>query len=129
MAKEHKQDKEQLNQQAIFPDNKDCPVRDVLTNLTGKWPMLILLALMNGPERFSNLQHRIEKISRRMLTMSLRRLEQDGYIERTVFPEVPPRVEYALTPLGHDLLTPLIEMIAWAENNHDKIRAARAAYK
>ncbi len=98
-----------------FPDDDNCPVRDVLSVLTSKWPMLILFALLDGVERFSGLQRRIENISKRMLTVSLRQLERDGYITRTVYPEVPPRVEYRLTPLGEDVVTPLIDLIHWAE--------------
>lgn len=113
----------------FFPDNNNCPVRDVLSHLTSKWPMLILIALTDGPERFSSLQKRIENISKRMLTVALRKLEQDGYIARTVFPEAPPRVEYELTSLGKDLVVPLIKLIQWSEKNHALVQKARKQYQ
>lgn len=112
----------------FFPDDESCPVRDVLSPLTSKWPMLILFALLDGTQRFSALQHRIENVSRRMLTVSLRQLERDGYILRTVYPEVPPRVEYALTQLGKEVVVPLIELIDWAEKHHDEIRSFREKF-
>lgn len=112
----------------FFPDDDSCPVRDVLTSLTSKWPMLILFALLDGPQRFSALQRRIENISRRMLTVSLRQLERDGYLLREVYAEVPPRVEYSLTPLGHDVLKPLIELVRWSKNNHQTIQACRERF-
>ena len=90
--------------------------------------MLILFALLDGPQRFSNLQRRIENISKRMLTSSLRQLERDGYISREVYAEVPPRVEYTLTPLGKDVSTQLIGLIGWAEDNHETIRASRQTF-
>lgn len=112
----------------FFPSDENCPVRDVLAGLTSKWPMLILFALMDGPERFSSLQRRIENISKRMLTVSLKEMERDGYVTRTAYAEVPPRVEYELTPMGHEVVKPLIAMIRWAEDNHDNIRAAREKF-
>ena len=114
-----------VTQNSIFPDNENCSVRDVLSKLTSKWPMLILFALLDGPERFSSLQRRIENISRRMLTISLRQLERDGYINRQVYPEVPPRVEYTLTEMGNTATIPLIELVSWAERNHNEIRSCR----
>ncbi|WP_295873860.1 helix-turn-helix domain-containing protein [uncultured Zhongshania sp.] len=115
-------------QNSIFPDNENCSVRDVLSKLTSKWPMLILFALLDGPERFSSLQRRIENISRRMLTISLRQLERDGYIHRQVYPEVPPRVEYTLTKMGNTVTIPLIELVSWAERNHNEIRSCREKF-
>ncbi|NRB41624.1 MAG: helix-turn-helix transcriptional regulator [Pseudomonadales bacterium] len=112
----------------LIPDDDDCPVRDVLAHLTSKWPMLILFALMEGPHRFLELQRRIENISKRMLTVSLRKLELDGYVQRTVYPESPPRVEYALTPLGESVTHPLINLIGWAQDHHDEIRQARTDF-
>ena len=117
-----------MKEKRKFPANEECPVRDVLTGLTSKWPMLILFALIDGSERFSGLQRRIEKISKRMLTVSLRGLERDGYIERKVFAEVPPRVEYTLTPLGSEVVIPLVKLVRWAEDRHDDIRASREIY-
>lgn len=120
--------RQNVTQNSIFPDNENCSVRDVLSKLTSKWPMLILFALLDGPERFSSLQRRIENISRRMLTISLRKLERDGYINRQVYPEVPPRVEYTLTKMGKTATIPLIELVSWAERNHNKIRSCREKF-
>ncbi|NRB39814.1 MAG: helix-turn-helix transcriptional regulator [Pseudomonadales bacterium] len=118
-----------VSKRQLIPDDDNCPVRDVLTRLTSKWPMLILFALLDGSHRFLELQRRIENISKRMLTVSLRQLEQDGYVTRRVFEEVPPRVEYSLTTMGKSVTDPLINLITWAQDNHDDIRHARAAYE
>ncbi len=112
----------------VFPDDDSCVVRDVLKPLTSKWSMLVMFALMAGPMRFSTLQNSIESISKRMLTVSLRQMEREGYIEREVFAEVPPRVEYRLSELGQSAVVPLIELISWAGVQHDYIRDNRQAY-
>ncbi|MBO6753329.1 helix-turn-helix domain-containing protein [Spongiibacter sp.] len=111
-----------------FPDDDSCPVRDVLSPITSKWPMLILFALLDGPQRFSVLQRRIENISRKMLTSSLRMLERDGFIRRQAYPEVPPRVEYELTTLGRKLASPLVRLVEWTLDNHDEVKAARRRF-
>ncbi len=111
-----------------FPDDDSCPVRDVLSPITSKWPMLILFALLDGPQRFSVLQRRIENISRKMLTSSLRMLERDGFIRRQAYPEVPPRVEYELTTLGRKLASPLVRLVEWTSDNHDEVKAARRRF-
>lgn len=116
------------NDKRIFPNDPSCPVRDVLTPLTNKWSMLVLFALMEGPERFSALKRRIDGISQRMLTVTVRQLQREGYIARTAYPEVPPRVEYALSPLGKAVVTPLCDLVLWSEKNHDTIRAARTTF-
>jgi DNA-binding HxlR family transcriptional regulator len=102
-----------------------CPVRDVLDKVGDKWTTLILIALTVGPTRFGALGRAIPDISKRMLTQSLRMLERDGMITRQVFPTKPPSVEYRLTPLGHSMLEPLVQLVTWAEGNHEAIRAAR----
>ena len=106
----------------------ECPVRDVLDRLGDRWTVLVLKALANGTLRFSEIRAEIEDVSQRMLAQTLRRLEQDGLVSRRVFPTIPPRVDYTLTDLGRSLLVPLGEMIRWALDNHDAVRAARAAY-
>ena len=111
-----------------FPNNPSCPVRDVLTPLTSKWSMLVLFALMEGPERFSSLKRRIEGISQRMLTVTVRQLQREGYVLRSAYPEVPPRVEYQLTPLGEEVVKPLCSLILWSEKRHEDIRSARTAF-
>ncbi|MEN2976640.1 helix-turn-helix domain-containing protein (plasmid) [Tistrella bauzanensis] len=105
-----------------------CPVRDVLDRLGDKWSTLILIALANGPLRFSMIRRNIPDISKRMLTQTLRDLERDGLITRHVFPTKPPGVEYRLSPLGRSLQGPLVALIGWAEAMHGDINAARARF-
>lgn len=115
--------------QSRDPDAGRCPVRDVLDRIGDRWSLLVLTALAEGGTlRFSMLKNAIGDISQRMLAQTLRRLEQDGLVERTAYPTVPPRVEYALTSLGRSLLQPLGALMQWASANHDAVRAARAAY-
>lgn len=109
-------------------DYANCPIRDVLDRVGQKWVLLILIALEPEPKRFSALQREVGDISKRMLTQSLRDLERDGLISRTVFPTKPPSVEYALTPLGRSSLEPIATLRDWASDNHPAIRAAREAY-
>jgi DNA-binding HxlR family transcriptional regulator len=106
----------------------DCPVRDVLDSVGGKWTTLMILGLADGPRRFSELRRFIHDISQRMLTQTLRDLQRDGYITRTVYPTQPPSVEYALTPLGHSFLALVRSLVQWSTQNHAAIRAARTAY-
>ena len=105
-----------------------CPVRDVLGRVGQKWTLLILAALETGPRRFSALQRAVGDISKRMLTQTLRQLERDGLITRTVFPTKPPAVEYRLTGLGTSALTPIAQLMHWADAHHDAIRTARASF-
>ncbi|MFW2541933.1 winged helix-turn-helix transcriptional regulator [Primorskyibacter sp. 2E107] len=106
----------------------DCPIRDVLDRVGQKWTLLILISLETTPRRFSELQRQVGDISKRMLTQTLRDLERDGMISRTVYPTKPPSVEYALTPLGRSSLVPIATLSAWASDNHARIRSAREAY-
>lgn len=106
----------------------DCPVRDVLDSVGGKWTSLMILGLADGPRRFSQLRRFIPDISQRMLTQTLRDLQRDGYLTRTVYPTQPPSVEYKLTPLGHSFLALLRTLVQWSSENHAAIRAARTAY-
>ncbi|MBW3696876.1 transcriptional regulator [Vibrio sp. T187] len=119
---------ETKSERRTFHNNEDCPVRNVVAQIGDKWSMLILFALVDGPERFNALKSRIEGISQRMLTQTLRDLERDGYVNRTVFPEVPVRVEYALTNLGTDLVKPLYDLVCWADNHQVEINSARKKY-
>jgi DNA-binding HxlR family transcriptional regulator len=107
---------------------EDCPVRDVIDNIGGKWNTLMILALADGPMRFSALRRLIPDISQRMLTQTLRDLQRDGYIGREVFPTQPPSVEYRLTPLGQSFLVLVKGLVDWSKAHHDAIRAARAEY-
>lgn len=84
-----------------------CVIRDVLDRIGDQWSLLVLLALESQTKRFSELMREIDDISKQMLSRTLRRLEQDGFVTRTIYPEVPPRVEYTLTELGRSLLKPM----------------------
>lgn len=113
----------------FFQDNGACLfVRDVLTRVGDKWSVLIIVLLGDGTKRFSELRRTIDGISQRMLTHTLRGLERDGLVERQVFPTVPPRVDYTLTPLGRTLLKTVTEMANWANVNRVEIEHARAAF-
>lgn len=106
-----------------------CPVRDVLDRIGDRWSLLVLTELRQGSLRFSVLRRRIDDISQRMLAQTLRHLEQDGLVTRTVHPTVPPSVEYTLTDLGTSLLVPVENLVHWAKTHHDKIRQARAGFR
>ena len=103
-----------------------CPVRNVLDRIGDKWSVLIVLTLAGAPHRFGALRRAVPDISQRMLTQTLRDLERDGLLSRTVHPTKPPSVEYALTPLGDSLLVPLSGLVRWADEHHAEILAARA---
>ncbi|MET9905560.1 helix-turn-helix domain-containing protein [Streptomyces sp. NPDC006476] len=105
-----------------------CPVREVLDRVAGKWSVQILVAAAHGPIRFTELERGIEGISRRMLTLTLRNLERDGLVTRTVHPTVPPKVEYELTPVARELHDTLLRLTDWAERNRVHIAEARASY-
>ena len=109
-------------------DNRCLAVRDVLNRVGDKWSILVVAVLDQGPRRFSELRRAIEGISQRMLTRTLRGLERDGLVTRTVFLTVPPRVDYDLTPLGRTLLVPVRELAAWADENRQAIQTAREQY-
>lgn len=108
--------------------NGRCPVRDVLDRVGDKWSALIVRELRDGPRRFGVLRRAIEDISQRMLTETLRNLQRDGFITRTVIPTTPPQVEYRLTRLGKSLEKALGALARWSAANHEAIRAARKHY-
>jgi DNA-binding HxlR family transcriptional regulator len=115
------------------PRNNELPsdcraIGDVLARVGDKWSVLVVSRLGEGPLRFNELRRSIGGISQRMLTLTLRGLERDGLITRTVFPTIPPRVDYALTPLGRDLLNPVSALGSWAIRNQSKIAQARAHF-
>ena len=116
---EQQEQKNKEVRNALFPD---CPIRNVLARVGDKWSLLVLYNLQHRePMRFKELQRQIPDISQKSLTQTLRTLEEDGFVIREVFPEVPPRVEYSLTPRAHSFL-PLVEnMINWAKENMDEI--------
>ena len=106
---------------AVFPG---CPIRNILARLCGKWSLLVIYTLDRaGREtmRFKEQQREIPDVSQKMLTVTLRALEEDGYVTRTVYPEVPPRVEYALTGRARSLLPHINALIGWASENMDAI--------
>ena len=110
---------------ALFPD---CPIRNILARISDKWSLLVIYTLDRAGQnavRFKELQRAIPDISQKMLTVTLRTLEEDGYVTRTVYPEVPPRVEYALAARAHSLLPHINALIAWALENRPAIMAAR----
>ena len=106
-----------------------CPaVTEVLSRVGDKWSMQVVMQLGYGSMRFNQLKREIDGISQRMLTRTLRGLERDGLVSRTVTPSVPPRVDYALTPLGESLREPVSRLGDWAVANRDTVAQARAAY-
>ncbi|MBM9504345.1 winged helix-turn-helix transcriptional regulator [Actinacidiphila acididurans] len=106
----------------------DCPTRLVLDRIGDKWTALVVLLLSDGPMRFSELRGQLGRIAPKVLTQTLRRMERDGLLTREVFAEVPPRVQYTLTDLGHSLSGPLAAIGDWAEANVGRITAAQTAY-
>jgi DNA-binding HxlR family transcriptional regulator len=106
-----------------------CPVKDIIDRFDDKWSLLVILNLgYSGKTRFNELKNKIEGISQRMLTVTLRTLERDGLITREIYAEVPPRVEYDLTSLGKGLLLKIWELAQWASENMDEILKARKEY-
>lgn len=109
-------------------DFGNCPVRDLISQIGGKWSVLLLETLAKRPYRFGELRRLVPDISQRMLTQTLRDLQRDGYIDREVFPTKPPSVEYRLTDLGYSLYEPLAQLLNWAEANHEAVKAARVRF-
>jgi len=103
-------------------------ISDMLARIGDKWSLLIVSTLGEGSLRFNELRRRIADISQKMLSSTLKVLERDGLVERTVIPSVPPQVEYALTDLGRELLRPVSALAEWTATNTPRILAARAAY-
>ncbi|HEY5835376.1 winged helix-turn-helix transcriptional regulator [Streptomyces sp.] len=108
---------------------RKCPSRTVLDVLASKWTVLILPSLAGGPMRFGELRRRLDGITQKSLTQTLRNLERDGLLTRTVYPTIPPRVEYSLTDLGRDAAVLLDSLRTWAEVHLDDILRARHAYE
>lgn len=105
-----------------------CEAREILDRVGDKWSVYIIAMLGDGPRRFSELKRTIDGISQRMLTLTLRGLERDGLVTRTVHPTVPPSVEYGLTALGRTLIPPVMALVAWADKNRARIRQAREKF-
>lgn len=107
---------------------EDCEVRQILDRIADKWSLLVIALLERQTLRFSELRREIDGISQRMLTVTLRQLERDGLVRRTVYPVVPPRVEYQLTPLGATLHETIQALVVWTERHQVEIATARARY-
>jgi len=109
--------------------DSDCPgTREILNRVGDKWSVFIVVLLGDEPKRFSELKRTIGGISQRVLTVTLRGLERDGMVKRTVYPTNPPQVEYALTPLGRSLLKPVSALALWAQGHKEAIGRARDSY-
>ncbi len=105
-----------------------CRAREVLQRVGDKWSVLVIDLLGQGTKRFTELHRSIDGITARMLTVTLRGLERDGIVTRTIHPVIPPRVDYALTPMGRTLLDTIGQLVTWADSHLPEIQAARAAY-
>ncbi|BFO17863.1 helix-turn-helix domain-containing protein [Streptomyces sp. KM77-8] len=121
MSRSHTRVSEEVTDEA-------CPLVEVLDHVAGKWSISILVAAAPGPIRFTELERSVEGISRRMLTLNLRRLERDGLLTRTVHPTVPPKVEYSLTSMARELYSSLTGLVEWAERHRGAIARARTSY-
>src|SRR5918995_1446655 len=107
---------------------QSCEIRDLLDRLADKWSLLVVELLGEGTRRFTELRREIDGISQRMLTTTLRHLERDGLVRRTVHAVVPPRVDYELTPLGSTLHATIQALVTWTEEHQHEVAAARPAY-
>ena len=114
-----------------IPDraSTDCrAVSSVLARVGDKWSVLIIVLLGDGTKRFNEIKRMVGGISQRMLTLTLRGLERDGLVTRTIFPTIPPRVDYELTDLGRTLLEPVLAISQWAERHREEIQASRLRF-
>ena len=117
----------------VTPSNLHVPdecraISEVLSRVGDKWSVLVVSVLGDGAKRFNEIRRALGSISQRMLTLTLRGLERDGLVKRTVFPTIPPRVDYELTPLGCSLLTPVTALSTWARSNRAAIEQARQRF-
>ncbi|HTO68123.1 MAG TPA: helix-turn-helix domain-containing protein [Bradyrhizobium sp.] len=111
------------------PDHADCRgVASILSMVGDKWSVFVIMMLHDGPKRFNELKRMIGGISQRMLTLTLRGLERDGLVTRTVFPTIPPRVDYELTDLGRGLARPVMALGEWAKTHRGEIEGARTRF-
>lgn len=120
----------QLDPAAICRSHDPLAVRELLTKIGDKWTIFVVLSLelLGGRARFSELERAVPGISQRMLSVTLKNLERDGLVTREQFPEVPPRVEYEMTPLGQGLLRPTQGLVDWAKENWEQVRQAQSRY-
>lgn len=118
-----------MNETVLPADHADCrQISEILGRIGDKWTVLIIVALFERPLRFNEIKRAVNGISQQMLTRTLKNLERDGMVRRTVHPTVPPQVEYALTPLGRSLSEPVIQLGQWARFNLTEIQGHRAEY-
>ena len=110
----------------VFDAN--CPTRTVLDTVTSRWAVLVLWALLDGTQRFSDLRRRIGGVSEKMLAQTLQRLERDGFVHRLAHPVIPPHVDYSLTPLGETVARQVAGLTSWIESQVTTVLAARATY-
>ncbi|MGO1048865.1 winged helix-turn-helix transcriptional regulator [Crossiella sp. CA198] len=110
------------------PNDRDCPARQLLDRIGDQWTVLIVLSLREGARRFTEIGAVITGISQKVLSQTLRSLVRDGMLTRTAYAEVPPRVEYALTPLGHNLSETVTYLDRWAREHMGEVLAARAEF-
>jgi len=114
----------------VFSDVENCPVRNVVDRIGDKWSVLVLLALEEGGVvRFNEIHKFLETISQKMLTVTLKTLEADGLVKRTVYPQIPPKVEYELTDRGKTLLPHLHGLVLWAKDNMAEIKVSRTQFE
>lgn len=104
------------------------PMIQVLGRISGRWSLYVIMALLRGPMRFSELRRHVQGVSQKMLTQTLRELEEDGIVYRTVTPIIPPRVDYELTDMGRELQAPLAAISEWTERNGGRVAEARERY-
>lgn len=109
-------------------DAECAATRELLDRIGDKWSVLVVVSLSEGPVRFNELRRSIGDISQRMLTVTLRGLERDGLVKRTVYPTNPPQVEYALTAMGETLLEPVSTLARWAQDHRVPVQQARTTY-
>lgn len=117
-----------MDEMAFDPYSRTCPSRRLLNEIGEMWTVLVVGALADGPLRFKDLGARVDGISYRMLTQTLRTLERDGLVTRTQYAETPPRVEYELTATGRELVEPLSALEAWASSHMAEVLAAREQF-
>ncbi|MFC4224209.1 winged helix-turn-helix transcriptional regulator [Lysinibacter cavernae] len=118
-----------MSQAAVWnPYVRDCPTRQVLDRIGDRWTVLVVGTLADGPLRYSEIAERVDGVSQKMLTQTLRALERDGLVTRTMFPQIPPRVEYELTEEGRSLGEPLAVLEHWATTHIETILRARESY-
>ncbi|ALV45693.1 HxlR family transcriptional regulator [Arthrobacter alpinus] len=110
------------------PYDRNCPSRQVLDRIGGRWSVLVVGALAHGPLRFSALAKTVDGVSQKMLTQTLRGLERDGLVGRTMYAQIPPRVDYELTESGISLAGPMLALEDWAKENMPSILSSREAY-